>query len=105
MQTFVMLSRLAPDVLTSPQSFEQLERAAMERIRKECPDVIWKHNYATVGPWDYIDIFEAPDIEAATRLSALIRSFGHAQTEIWGAVDWGRFKEIVHSLPSGKAAA
>jgi hypothetical protein len=39
MLTFVMLSRLSTESVRSPQALEQLERKAMERMRKECPDV------------------------------------------------------------------
>ena len=71
----------------------------MERIRSECPEVKWLENYAILGPWDYLDIFEAPDIETATKVTTLIRTFGHAHTEVWVATQWKRFKEMVRELP------
>jgi hypothetical protein len=37
------------------------------------------------------------------RVSALVRTFGHAQTEIWGATEWNRFKEIMHQQPKRSA--
>lgn len=98
MPTFVMLTRLEPDAVRSPSELEQLERGAMERIRKECPDVQWVSSYAILGPCDYLDIFVADDIETAARVSALIRTFGHARTEIWSATEWERFKQIVRPL-------
>lgn len=63
----------------------------------ECPSVDWPRSYAILGPHDYLDIFRANDIEAAARVLALVRTFGHAQTEIWPAVKWARFKEIVRN--------
>jgi len=99
MPTFVMLTRLNPDAVRSPRELEQLERDAMKRLREECPDVEWLSSYAVLGPYDYLDIFIASDAEAAARVSALIRTFGHARTEIWTATEWGRFKEIVRALP------
>jgi uncharacterized protein with GYD domain len=47
-----------------------------------------------LGPYDYVDIFEAPDSDAATKVALLIRSFGHATTETWLATPWERFVEI-----------
>lgn len=98
MLAFVMLTRLSPDAARSPRALEDLERQAMERVRKDCPSVEWVSSYAILGPCDYLDIFRAPDIETATKVSTLIRTFGHAQTEIWTATEWERFKEIVREL-------
>jgi hypothetical protein len=99
MPTFIMLTRLNTDAVRSPRSLEQLERDVMKRIREECPDVEWLNSYAVLGPCDYLDIFIADKIETAAKVSALIRTFGHAQTEIWTATEWDRFKEIVRTLP------
>jgi len=70
----------------------------MERVRKDCLDVEWVFNYAILGPYDYLDVFRAKDVETAAKVSTLIRTFGHAHTEIWTATEWDRFKEIVRLL-------
>jgi uncharacterized protein with GYD domain len=98
MMTFIMLTRLSPEAVRSPKALEDLERQAVERVRKECPDIEWLSSYAVLGPSDYLDIFRAKDVETASKVSALIRTFGHAHTEIWTATDWDRFKEIVRTL-------
>lgn len=59
----------------------------------------WIADYAVTGRFDYLDIFEAPDIQAAMRVSALVRSYGHAHTKVWPALTWTLFKKIVHDLP------
>jgi len=99
MSTFIMLTRLSPDALKSPQTLEDLEREVMSRARAECPGLEWIHNFAVLGPYDYLDIFRAPDQETAFKLSALIRTFGHAYTEIWPATEWAGFKELIRHLP------
>src|SRR5512145_272552 len=98
MQTFIMLTRLAPDAVKSPKALEDLERKAVEAVKAKCPKVKWKDSYAVMRPYDYLDIFEAPDLATAVQVSALIRTFGHAHTEIWGAMEWARFKEAVRAL-------
>lgn len=101
MATFILLTRVAPDALRSPRSLEEVEKRVMERIRTQCPEVEWINNYAVMGSWDYLDIFRAPDNETAAKVSTLIRTFGHATTELWGAIEWQRFKEMVRDLPPG----
>lgn len=49
-------------------------------------------------PLDYLDIFEAPDPEAATKVALIVRSFGHAATETWLATNWDRFLELAREL-------
>ena len=66
MPTYVMLTRLTPETGKSPADLKRLEKAVADHVRKDCPQVKWIANYATLGPYDYLDIFEAPD-EASAR--------------------------------------
>jgi uncharacterized protein with GYD domain len=99
MPIYVMLTRLSPGTLHSPKTLEELEGAAMDRIRSECPQVEWVHNFAVLGPYDYLDIFRAPDLDTAFKVATLVRTFGHAHTEVWAATEWKAFKDIVRELP------
>lgn len=104
MAHFVMLTRLSHGSLRSPSALEELERQVMKRIRAECGEVRWIGSYAVLGPHDYVDIFEAPDNDTAMKVATIIRTFGHAETEIWPATEWGAYKEMVRGLPIGEAA-
>ncbi|HXI21506.1 MAG TPA: GYD domain-containing protein [Gemmatimonadales bacterium] len=99
MPTFVLLTRLEPGGLTSGRSVRHLERQTVDHIRRECPGVEWERSLALLGPYDYLDIFTAPDLETATRVSTLIHIHGHATTETWGAIEWDRFKELLEAMP------
>ncbi len=105
MSIFIMLTRLTHGALASPSSLENLEREVMERMRAECPEVEWLSSYAVLGPCDYLDIFQAPDIETATKVATIVRTFGHAETEIWAATEWDSFKELVRYLPPARTEA
>ena len=98
MPTFVLLTRLSPQAVTSADELERLEHETMRHIRAECPEVEWVNNCAVFGPYDYLDIFHAPDVETAAKVATLVRIHGKAQTETWAAVEWDRFKELVREL-------
>jgi uncharacterized protein with GYD domain len=95
MATFVMLTKLTPETVRSPGDLRKLEKTVSERIRKDCPEVKWVANYAILGPYDYLDLFEAPDEAVAAKVVMIVRSFGHAETETWTALPWERFEELI----------
>jgi hypothetical protein len=106
MGTYVMFTRLSHDALQAANSPEDLCRAVMERVHRECPGVAWKLSYAVLGgPADYLDIFTAPDIETAAKVAAIVRTVAYAQTEIWAATEWATFVELMRSLRPASAAA
>lgn len=102
MPTFIMLTKLSPESLRSPQSLEELEGEVMDRIRSECPQVEWVQNFAVLGPYDYMDVFRAEDIDMAFKIATIVRTFGHAHTEVWAAREWKAFKDMVRHLPGPK---
>jgi GYD domain len=98
MQTFAMLTRLEPNGLQSPTAVEDLEHRVMEHVRMACPTAHWIGSYAVCGPYDYLDLFRADSLDDATKISALVRSYGHAHTELWPLTEWSHFKTLIHEL-------
>jgi uncharacterized protein with GYD domain len=96
----MMMTRLSPEALTKPEGVDELNRQVEDRIKRNCPEVKWLANYAVLGPCDYIDIFEAPSSEVATKVALLVRSFGHATTETWLVTPWKRFLESARGMKS-----
>ena len=94
METYIMLTRLSPEAVAEPKFIEKVEKKVVERIRKACPEVKWIGSYSVLGPHDYVDIFEAPNGEIATKVALLVRSLGHATTETWVATKWDRFVQL-----------
>lgn len=99
MPTFLMQTRLSPDALSQPKSIRTLERHVADRVREQCPEVRWIASYAVLGPCDYVDLFEAPDIESATRVSVLVRTHGRAHAQVWPALPWEDFERLLQHLP------
>jgi uncharacterized protein with GYD domain len=104
MPLFIMATRLAAGALQSPKTLEAWEIAAVARIHAEKLDAKWLSSYATLGPYDYIDVFEAPSNEVAMQVATLIRTFGHAHTEVWPASPWEDFREMIRDLPVDRSA-
>ncbi|HYL49755.1 MAG TPA: GYD domain-containing protein [Stellaceae bacterium] len=98
MQTFAMLTRLEPDGLQSPTAVESLEHQVMDHIRSACPTAQWIGSYAVLGPYDYLDLFKAKDLDDASKISTIVRTYGHAHTELWPLTDWKHFKNVIHQL-------
>lgn len=95
MAQYVILTRVSPDAVREPQGLLDLEKQVKQRVANECPGVKWNGNYAVMGPYDYLDLFEAPDNETAMRVSTIIRSVGNATTELWPATEWSAFRDQV----------
>lgn len=102
MQTYVMMTRLAHETLQSPDNLDTLENQVKQHIQSALNGgVQWMASYAMSGPYDYMDIFQVADNDAAIKISTIVRTFGHAHSEVWPATEWARFKEMARALPHG----
>lgn len=98
MAAYILLTRLVPEAVREPKTLADLGRRVTEKLQSECPQVTWITSYALLGPYDFLDLFEAPDNETATKVALVFRSFGHGTTEVWPATPWERFREITASM-------
>jgi uncharacterized protein with GYD domain len=93
MASFVMLTRLGDATSKSPEELSAFIRRATKQIETECPSVLWRASCVVLGPFDYVDIFDAPDVETALRVAAAFRGTGRAITEVWPAANWEEFSQ------------
>jgi len=100
MATYMLLTKVSAESMSSPEKLKELEAAVKKKVAKHCPQVKWVASYAVLGPYDYLDVVEAPDILTASKVATIIRSFGHATTETWGAIPWNEFKQTLTELKS-----
>jgi len=91
MPTYVVLSRFSPEAFRDPKEFKLLAAAVTEKIKSECPGVIWKESFATLGRFDVVDIVEADDPKQIEKAAMIIRAFGHSTTETLLATPWKEF--------------
>ena len=100
MPTHVLLTKVSPESTSSPAKLKALEAAVKKKVAKHCPQVKWVSSYAILGPYDYLDVVEAPDELTASKVATIVRSFGHATTETWSAIPWTTFKGTLETLAS-----
>ena len=98
MATFVLMTKLAPDVSRQVKDRARIGRAWLDEVKEKVPEVRFTAHFALLGPYDFLDIFEAPDEEAAAKVSMIGLSNGALQAESWVAIPYKRFVELAEDL-------
>lgn len=91
MGMYVILTRLGPDAFEESKDFKKLAAKVSEKIKSECPKVVWRNSFATFGRFDVVDIVESDAPEEVERAAMIIRGYGHATTETLVARPWRDF--------------
>jgi uncharacterized protein with GYD domain len=89
--TYIILSRFSPEAFEDPKSFRDLASAVSAKIKKQCPDIVWKGSFATLGRFDVVDLVEAEDPKQIEKAAMIIRAYGHSMTETLVATPWKEF--------------
>ena len=98
MQTYVLLTKLSPEIARQVKDRAKIGRTWMDQVREKCPEVKFVAHYALLGQYDFLDIYEAPDEEVATKVSMISQANGalHAQSLI--AIPYKRFVELTQEI-------
>lgn len=98
MATYILVTRLSPELTKDLKKRAEIGRKWMERVKKECPEVKFLGHYALLGPYDFLDIYEAPDAETAARVSMISLSGGATAAESWTAIPYKKFLDLIEDL-------
>ncbi len=91
MATYVILSRISPQALENPEEFKQLAEKVSAKIKAECPGVVWRESYGTLGRFDVVDIVDSDDPKQVDKATMILRTSGHETTETLLATPWKEF--------------
>ena len=91
MTTYIILSRFSPQAFNDSRDFKALAEQVSTKIREQCPGVVWKSSFATLGRFDVVDVVEAEDPKQLEKAAMLIRAYGHSTTETLLATPWKEF--------------
>jgi uncharacterized protein with GYD domain len=95
MALYVLMTKLTPEISADLKKREAIGKEWKKQVDQICPDVKWKAHYALLGPYDFMDIYEADSTETAAKVSMITRANGALSVETWPAMNWSRFIEII----------
>jgi uncharacterized protein with GYD domain len=98
MATFVLMTKLSSDTLGNPHKRESIGRKWFTEVKAKCPNVKWIDHYALLGPYDFMDIYEAPNAEEAAKVSMITMAKGAVEAETWSALPYKEFLKIAKEL-------
>ncbi len=101
MAVFVLMTRLRPEDLHDAESRRATGREWLEKVKQACPEVKWIAHYSLLGPYDFMNIYEAPDVETAHKESLISRAEGALSAVSWEALPYDRYLVVLEEISPG----
>lgn len=98
MKTFILMTKLSPEVASRMKDREKIGRSWLEHVKEKCPEVKFIAHYALLGAYDFLDIYEAPDEETAAKVSMISMANGAFSAESWIAIPYKRLVELAQEI-------
>jgi uncharacterized protein with GYD domain len=98
MPTFVLMTKLAAGSMRDAEGVRTTGKEWLQKVNQACPEVKWVAHYAILGPYDFMDIYEAPDAESAHKVSVISRAEGAVSAESWQALPYERFLQLLEAV-------
>ena len=70
MPTYVLMTKLGSRSLATKEGRREAGQKWKAKVESVCPGIRWVAHYALLGPYDFMDLYEAPDDGAARASSA-----------------------------------
>lgn len=98
MKTFILLTKLSPEISRQMKDRGKLGRNWLEQVKEKCPEVKFIDHYALLGPFDFLDIYEAPDEETAAKVSMISLSNGAFEAQSLIAIPYKKFLDLIDKI-------
>jgi uncharacterized protein with GYD domain len=98
MPLFVLMTRLSPESVHDARVRRAMGKEWLKKVKRACPGVRWVAHYAILGPYDFMDIYEAPTVEDAHRVSLISRTEGAVCAESWQALPYDEFLGLLEEI-------
>ena len=98
MPTFVLMTKMTANSMHNAGGLRAAGKEWLQKVTERCPDVTWHAHYAILGPYDFMDIYDAPDVETAHKVSLISRAEGAVSAESWQALAYSSFLKVLESV-------
>jgi uncharacterized protein with GYD domain len=98
MPVFILMTKLSPESVHDARGRRAMGKEWLKKVKSTCPEVKFLAHYAILGPYDFMDIYDAPDVEAAHRVSLISRAEGAVTAESWQALPYDRFLQLLEEV-------
>jgi uncharacterized protein with GYD domain len=102
MPTYVLMTKLDDSALRDRRRAGDEWKKRVEKLAK---GIKWRAHYALLGPYDFMDVYEAKDEETAFKVSMLSRELGATAAESWPALQYDDFLPIAKSVEASASKA
>lgn len=96
MTTYVMLTKWTEQGMRQVKDSPKRLDSAKKALREMGGD--FKFFYMTMGDYDIVAVYEAPDDAVAARFTLILGMLGNVRTTTLKAFPEAAYREIVHSL-------
>jgi uncharacterized protein with GYD domain len=96
MPVFILVTKLSSLELVEKR--KETGEKWLNAMKEKLPDVKFIAHYAILGPYDFLDIFEAKNEHEAAKVSLLSRARGAVFAESWTAIPYKDYLSLVEEL-------
>jgi uncharacterized protein with GYD domain len=94
-----MLIKMSPELAKNFKSMGEIAKQIGARYKAACPEVNVTAHLALLGPYDFMDILEAPNEETAFKMASVILASGMAESvETWTALPYSKLLELTKDI-------
>jgi uncharacterized protein with GYD domain len=95
---FALMTKLAAGAMHDATGRRTMGKEWLQKVKATCPGVKFMAHYAILGPYDFMDIYEAPDVETAHTVSMLSRAGGAVTAESWQLMEYDDFLKLLERV-------
>ncbi len=98
MATYMLMTKLSPEITANMKDRATQGRDWLDQVKEKCPEVKFLAHYGLLGPYDFCDIYEAPNEDTAAKVSMISLANGAIQAESWITIPYKKVLDLVKEI-------